>query len=109
MTDDDLTAVLLELERRGWQSLCDGTGADFYRSAMTEDGVLVLADGAVLDRDAVVAGLREAPVRRCVELEDVRLVGGGPDRALNTQTPVPEPVARRWRRLRLSTDDARET
>jgi hypothetical protein len=75
MTDDDLTAVLLELERRGWQSLCDGTGADFYRSAMTEDGVLVLADGAVLDRDAVVAGLREAPVRRCVELEDVRLVG----------------------------------
>ncbi|WP_393916544.1 hypothetical protein [Halostreptopolyspora alba] len=37
----------LELEHRGWRPLCDGTGADFYGSLMTEDGVMVLAHGAL--------------------------------------------------------------
>ena len=28
---------LLEIEREGWDSLCDGTGADFYGRVMTDE------------------------------------------------------------------------
>jgi hypothetical protein len=30
MDDEQLTASLLDLERQGWDSLCDSTGADLY-------------------------------------------------------------------------------
>lgn len=65
---------LLDLEHRGWSSLCDGTGADFYGSIMTADGAMVLAHGMVLDRSAVVASLAEAPPWRRYEIADERLV-----------------------------------
>ena len=52
---------LERLERAGWDALCAGTGSDYYGRLMTEDGVMVLAHGAVLDRDAVAASLDEAP------------------------------------------------
>ncbi|PFG30196.1 nuclear transport factor 2 family protein [Paramicrobacterium agarici] len=55
--DEDLYA----LERRGWQSLCDGTGGVFYGSLMTDDALMVLAGGFALDRDGVVASLTDAP------------------------------------------------
>lgn len=53
--------ALLELEHAGWRSLCEGTGAAFYSALMTESGVMVLADGSVLQRDAVAASLEHAP------------------------------------------------
>lgn len=65
---------LLDLEHRGWRSLCDGTGADFYGSVMTDDGVMVLAHGQVLNREAVVASLADAPPWRTYEIVDERLV-----------------------------------
>lgn len=72
---------LLRLENAGWKSLCDGTGGDFYGSIMTEDGVMVLADGSVLDRDAVVASLDDAPAWAAYEITDERLVDLGADGA----------------------------
>lgn len=30
MGDDELKATLLDIERRGWDSLCDSTGGTFY-------------------------------------------------------------------------------
>lgn len=72
---------LLDLERRGWDSLCDSTGAEFYGALLTDDGVMVLAGGMVLDRDAVVASLADAPPWSRYELDDVRVVGLGPDAA----------------------------
>lgn len=53
---------LLELEHAGWRSLCEGTGAAFYSALMTDAGVMVLADGSVLQRDGVAASLQHAPV-----------------------------------------------
>ena len=47
--------VLLTIEHEGWRALCDGTGHTFYGALMTKDGVMVLAHGQSLDRDAVVA------------------------------------------------------
>ncbi|GAA4700482.1 hypothetical protein APR04_000088 [Promicromonospora umidemergens] len=65
---------LLDLEHQGWKSLCDSTGADFYGSVMTEDGVMVLANGVVLDRPAVVASLGAAPPWRTYRISDERLI-----------------------------------
>lgn len=74
-------AELLEIEHRGWQSLCDGTGAQFYGELMTADGVMVLAHGFALDRDAVVASLNGAPRWARYEIRAPRLVELGDDSA----------------------------
>lgn len=65
---------LLEWERRGWQALCEGTGADFYGAMMVEDGVMVLANGALMTRDEVVESLAAAPTWDKVEFEHERMV-----------------------------------
>ena len=72
---------LERLERAGWDALCAGTGSDYYGRLMTEDGVMVLAHGAVLDRDAVAASLDEAPPWTSYTLSDLRRVSLGEDAA----------------------------
>lgn len=72
---------LLRLENAGWQSLCDGSGGDFYGTVMTDDGLMVLADGSVLDRGQVIASLDDAPAWSAYEITDERLVEIGPDAA----------------------------
>ena len=81
MDNEDTKSVLLDLERRGWDSLCNSTGAQFYGDLMTDDGIMVLADGAVMARDAVVASLEHAPPWQSYDIEDVRLVDAGVDAA----------------------------
>lgn len=75
---DEIREELLVLERRGWDALCSGTGGEFYQDRMTEDGVMVLAHGAVLDRAQVRSSLVGAPPWREYTLSDVRLVPVGP-------------------------------
>lgn len=70
---------LLALERRGWDALCRGEGADFYGDLMTDGGLMVLVDGSVLDRQQVVASLRDAPPWDHYTLDDVRTVPIGGD------------------------------
>lgn len=53
----------------------------FYGRVMADDGVMVLANGAVMDRDAVVDALGQAPPWRTYEVSDVRLVTTGADGA----------------------------
>ncbi|MCR2791893.1 nuclear transport factor 2 family protein [Microbacterium sp. zg.Y625] len=72
---------LLRLENAGWQSLCDGSGGDFYGTVMTDDGLMVLADGSVLDRAQVIASLADAPAWSAYEITDERLVEIGRDAA----------------------------
>lgn len=79
---EPLTDSLVDLERRGWDSLCAGSGSAFYGSLMTEDAVMVLATGAVLGREEVVAVLADAPGWDSYELSDVRLVMAGAGAAL---------------------------
>lgn len=78
MTIDDLR----ELEHQGWASLCDGTGADFYGGIMTDDGVMVLAHGAVFDRQAVIDSLSAAPPWRTYDISDERLIPLSEDQAI---------------------------
>ena len=72
---------LIELEQAGWASLCDGTGDDFYGATMTEDGVMVLADGSVMSRTDVVAALGQAPPWASYEMDEIRVVPIGEDSA----------------------------
>ncbi|MEU2255068.1 nuclear transport factor 2 family protein [Nocardia xishanensis] len=78
MTDTDVLDELLDLEGRGWDALCASSGADFYGALMTDDALMVLANGMVLDRAGVVDSLRHAPPWRTYEIQDPRLVHVGP-------------------------------
>ncbi|GAY14970.1 nuclear transport factor 2 family protein [Mycobacterium sp. shizuoka-1] len=81
MTDQQLLDELLAIERAGWQALCESTGDRFYRDVMTDDAVMVLANGAVMDRAAVTAALGQSPPWRSFELSDPRVVAAGADAA----------------------------
>jgi len=81
MDDNELQNTLVDIERRGWDSLCNSTGDTFYGELMTDDGVMVLANGAVMDRDAVVQSLGQAPPWHKFDITDVRLVRTGSDSA----------------------------
>jgi hypothetical protein len=72
---------LLALEHRGWEALCTSRGGGFYGELMTQDAVMVLVDGRVLDRAAIAASLDDAPPWSSYALEDARLVPTGTDSA----------------------------
>jgi len=81
MQTDNVRAELVELEQQGWRSLCDGTASDFYAATMTDDAVMIMANGAVMDRGAVVDALRGASMWSSFDLEDVRVIPAGDDAA----------------------------
>ena len=81
MTDSGLTDELLALEHAGWKSLCNGTGDTFYGGVMADDAVMVLANGAVMDRDAVTSALGQSPPWARYQIDDVRLIAIAPDTA----------------------------
>lgn len=68
---------LEQLERRGWDALCGGSGAAFYDELMTADCVMVLAHGQAMTRDEVVDAMRHSPPWDRYELSDLRLVATG--------------------------------
>ena len=72
---------LIELEKAGWASLCNGTGDSFYGDLMTDDGVMVMANGAVMTRKEVVDALAESPPWASYEIDDVQTVPVGDDAA----------------------------
>ena len=55
--------VLLELERAGWDSLCNQTGSEYYGELMLPNALMVLANGIAMDRDMVVSALSESSAR----------------------------------------------
>ncbi|GAA1452756.1 nuclear transport factor 2 family protein [Nesterenkonia lacusekhoensis] len=75
-------AALMDLEHHGWKSLSSGTGAEFYGRVMTENAVMTLSQGFVLDRDQVVASLNDAPPWSSYEISEERLVHEGVDSAV---------------------------
>jgi len=70
---------MIELEHAGWTSLCDGTGGSFYGDLMTNDGLMVLANGAVMTRNEVVDALAESPPWASYEIDEMRVVPVGDD------------------------------
>lgn len=74
MTDSAAGEQLLALEHAGWRALCEGTGDRFYGDVMTDDAVMVLANGAVMDRAAVVSALGQAPPWARYAIDDARVI-----------------------------------
>lgn len=74
MATSELLEELLELERAGWDSLCDGTADKFFGGLMAADAVMVLANGMIMDRDAVTSALGQAPPWDRYEISDPRLI-----------------------------------
>lgn len=75
MTIDALNLdTLMAVERQGWDALCGGTGSDFYGDLMSADAMMVLVNGMVLDREAVVASLNEAPAWDEYDLTEARMI-----------------------------------
>lgn len=72
---------LLHIERAGWDSLCESTGADFYGEVMLPDAVMVLANGMVMDRNTVVSALAQSPPWRAYEISGVHLIDLDDDNA----------------------------
>ena len=71
------------LERRGWQALSGPDGAAFYADVMAEDGVMVFP-GSVLDRDASLRAIADAPPWSTFDLTDMHVIDFGRDSALVT-------------------------
>lgn len=72
---------LLEAEHAGWTALCQSRGGRFYGRLMLPDARMVLVNGMVLDRPAVIAGLDDAPPWDTYELTAPRRVDTGADSA----------------------------
>ncbi|WP_431233440.1 nuclear transport factor 2 family protein [Mycolicibacterium psychrotolerans] len=81
MTNQQLLDELLAIERAGWQALCESTGDRFYGDLMTDDALMVLANGSVMDRSAVTSALGQAPPWKSFELSDERVISAGADAA----------------------------
>ncbi|BBX06300.1 nuclear transport factor 2 family protein [Mycolicibacterium aichiense] len=81
MTDQQLLDELLEIERAGWQSLCESSGDRFYGDLMTEDAVMVLANGSMMGRSAVISALGQAPPWKSFTLSDEHIISAGADAA----------------------------
>lgn len=77
MVDQEVRKTLLDLERKGWNSLCESTGDAFYGEVMADDALMVLANGEIMDRASVVAALGHAPPWRTYEISDLRFVNTG--------------------------------
>lgn len=65
---------LMNLERQGWNSLTRSEGGDFYGRLMTDDAVMILVNGMVLDRAMIAASLNDSPPWDSFELTGERLV-----------------------------------
>jgi hypothetical protein len=61
---------LIQLEDAGWRSLCEQTGSAFYGSLMTENALMILANGSVMTRDQVVKALAHAPAWDSYSIDD---------------------------------------
>lgn len=81
MQPQPLLKELIDLESRGWEALCDGTGADFYGRLVTDDGLMVLANGSVMNRHDVVAALKESPTWGSYSIDQPSVIRVGEDSA----------------------------
>lgn len=76
---ETLLPTLLDVEHAGWRALCEQRGGAFYGNLMTPEGLMILVDGSILDREAVVASLDGAPPWDDYRLDAPRPVDLGRD------------------------------
>ena len=71
----ELKDKLRELELEGWQAVAEYRACGFYSNRLTDDGLLVLPDGSVLDKwEAAVSALNGEDTWTSYRIEDERMV-----------------------------------
>ena len=71
----ELKDKLRELEMEGWQAVTEYRACGFYSNRLTDDGLLVLPDGSVLDKwEAAVSALNGDDTWTSYRIEDERMV-----------------------------------
>jgi len=65
---------LLNLERAGWEALCAQRGGTFYGDLMTEDALMVLVNGTVMDQPTIARTLDHSLAWDHYEISDARLI-----------------------------------
>lgn len=66
--------TLLGLERQGWDSLCEQRGGTFYGELMTDDAVMVLVNGMIMDQPTIAASMNDAPPWDSYQITDPQLI-----------------------------------
>lgn len=66
--------TLLQLERDGWDALSSQTGGTFYGDLMTDDAVMVLVNGMVMDQPTIASTMNQAPVWDRYDIRDARVI-----------------------------------
>jgi hypothetical protein len=64
---------LVELEHAGWQALSAGNGGSYYSEHLAADAMMAFSFG-VLDRDAAIEAMRQAPPWSAFEILDARVL-----------------------------------
>jgi hypothetical protein len=83
----ELKDKLREFEMEGWQAVSEYRGCGFYSNRLTDDGLLVLPDGSVLDKwEAAVSALNGDETWASYHFEDERIVLLSPGCASLTYT-----------------------
>ena len=71
----ELKDKLRELEMEGWQAVAEYRACGFYSNRLTDDGLLVLPDGSVIDKwEAAVSALNGDDTWTSYRIEDERMV-----------------------------------
>lgn len=73
--------TLLQLERDGWDALSSQTGGTFYGDLMTDDAVMVLVNGMVMDQPTIASTMNQAPLWDRYDIRDARVIPLGTDSA----------------------------
>jgi len=81
--EERLRDAIIASEETAWRALAGETGADFYRSHLTDDALMVFPFG-VLDRDQSIASLEAAPPWDTFRIDTPRVVRLADDSALLT-------------------------
>lgn len=75
---------MVRLEREGWDALSTPRGADFYQDVLAPDATMLFPGIGLLDRDAILDAMRQAPPWQSYEMTEVRAAPVAPDAILVT-------------------------
>lgn len=69
----ELSELLIQLEREGWEALVAGRGAEYYRQKLTSQAAMAFPFG-VLQREESIAAMESAPPWESFEMSEPHVV-----------------------------------
>ena len=79
MSSESLAQELIQVERRGWDALCSGNAATYYREHLTEDALMAFPFG-LMDREESLSAMAAAEPWSRYDMQAPRVISLGPRR-----------------------------